>query len=690
MARGAVVGALRVVLGMRSAAFDKGANAAEKRMGRFHARMQGFQRRIGGIGRRLSIGITAPMAAAAGAALRSSLSVVDAQAKMAQSMDTTVVSIQNLTRASELAGISQNDLEGSLRRMTRRVSLAESGTGPAVKALGRLNIAAADLAGLPVDERVNKLVTAIKTLIPEAQQAGVASEIFGDKTGLAMLRLDPETLARAAREVKEFGVAVADVDADQIEAANDAMSALGLVTRGLANQLSVALAPTLQFLAEKGAELSRRFAALSPETRRLIGIGAAVAAALGPVAIGLGFVAAGLAALASPIGVVILGLGAVAGVAALVAAKWDGLVERFPALGEVATRSGNAISAAWEGSKDQFSALVSVLTEGVRSIGALFRGDLQGALENFKGMFSGLGRFFRATVDTWLGILESLLPGSREALTSVVNGITEFFSGLPAELERIGGQIIEGLKRGILEKWESVKSSIKDVFDFVPQSAREVLETRSPSRVFIRIGRDLMDGLGIGIQERTQVAVDALQQGVDQMSGSLDGLGDSADQTSRRFGDMVAGLVTGSQTIGGALSSLGTRLASSGISGLAGALFEGSGLGDLFAGFFDRGGTIPRGQFGVAAERGNELVNGVLVPGPAQVTSRAETARMLSGGSGGVTRLLIEPSEMFRVVATETARGVSVDVMGEGLSEFSRNTLPDRVEQINSDPWRRG
>jgi hypothetical protein len=45
---------------------------------------------------------------------------------------------------------------------------------------------------------------------------------------------------------------------------------------------------------------------------------------------------------------------------------------------------------------------------------------------------------------------------------------------------------------------------------------------------------------------------------------------------------------------------------------------------------------------------------------------------------------------MFRVVATETARGVSVDVMGEGLEEFSRNTLPDRVAQINEDPRRRG
>lgn len=45
-----------------------------------------------------------------------------------------------------------------------------------------------------------------------------------------------------------------------------------------------------------------------------------------------------------------------------------------------------------------------------------------------------------------------------------------------------------------------------------------------------------------------------------------------------------------------------------------------------FAGAFDRGGRIPAGKWGIAGERGPEIIQG-----PAQVTSRRETAEMMKG-----------------------------------------------------------
>src|SRR5690606_9200377 len=47
-----------------------------------------------------------------------------------------------------------------------------------------------------------------------------------------------------------------------------------------------------------------------------------------------------------------------------------------------------------------------------------------------------------------------------------------------------------------------------------------------------------------------------------------------------------------------------------------------------FAGAFDKGGTIPSGQWGIVGEYGPEIVRG-----PAMVTSRVDTARALSGNS---------------------------------------------------------
>ena len=61
---------------------------------------------------------------------------------------------------------------------------------------------------------------------------------------------------------------------------------------------------------------------------------------------------------------------------------------------------------------------------------------------------------------------------------------------------------------------------------------------------------------------------------------------------------------------------------------LAGIFSAASG-GNLFAGFFQNGGFIPRGQFGIVGESGPEIVNG-----PARVTSAADTADILSGAGG--------------------------------------------------------
>lgn len=68
-----------------------------------------------------------------------------------------------------------------------------------------------------------------------------------------------------------------------------------------------------------------------------------------------------------------------------------------------------------------------------------------------------------------------------------------------------------------------------------------------------------------------------------------------------------------------------------------GAAQAGAIMGTTFAGTFDNGGMIPAGQSGIVAEYGDELVNGVVVKGPARVTSREDTAKMMNGGGGSVS-----------------------------------------------------
>lgn len=65
--------------------------------------------------------------------------------------------------------------------------------------------------------------------------------------------------------------------------------------------------------------------------------------------------------------------------------------------------------------------------------------------------------------------------------------------------------------------------------------------------------------------------------------------------------------------------------------------------GQAIAGAFDKGGYIPANQYGIVSELGDEFVNGTLVRGPANVTSRRESSDILAraagqgGGGGDVT-----------------------------------------------------
>ena len=260
-------------------------SSGEKSFRRLSREMEAANQRVGEFYRRVKIAAAvaaAAVAAGAVAMIRSSLDIVDAQAKLAQSLSTTVASIQVLTRASELAGVSFAGIEQATKDLTRRLSQSAAGTGPASKALERLNLSAAELLALPLDERVRKINQAIEGFIPAAERAAIAGQLFGEEGSIAISRIDTATLRQATQDLRDFGVVVSEQDADQIERTNDAISRLGLVWRGLSNQITVRAAPALQAVADALASVSKITGPLGQALKLLfdnIGRLAAIAAA---------------------------------------------------------------------------------------------------------------------------------------------------------------------------------------------------------------------------------------------------------------------------------------------------------------------------------------------------------------------------------------------------------------------------
>jgi lambda family phage tail tape measure protein len=317
-------------------AFDKVGRSAD----RTNQQLAAFARRA-----KIAAAAIATATVAAGVAMvRSGLQTIDAQAKLAASLGTTVESMQILERAGDLAGVSMGQVEQATIQLTRRLSQAASGTGPAVAALDRLKLSAEDLQALPLDERIAVIQGALEQFVPEAERASVASQLFGDRAGLVFTRIDTATLRTATRDVRDFGVAVSQDDAAQIERTNDALSRLGLVWRGFANQLTVAVAPVLEGLANAMAAAARAAgpfgSALGTVLDNLDRLGAYAAVAAGALAISLA-----PAAIAATVAVAGMTRALLASRAAMVRTGWGVAVL---ALGELAYRSGLFAGAADE------------------------------------------------------------------------------------------------------------------------------------------------------------------------------------------------------------------------------------------------------------------------------------------------------------------------------------------------------
>jgi hypothetical protein len=443
--------------------------AGEQGMRRLSREMEAANTRVAAFYRRLQIAAAAAataFAAGAAAMIRSGLQVVDAQAKLAQSLGTTVASIQVLERAGELAGVSMSGIEQATKDLTRRLSQAAAGTGPAVDALERLGLSASTLLALPLDERVGQINQAISDFVPAAERAAVAGQLFGEEGSIAISRIDTAALRQATEDVRDFGVVVSEQDADQIERTNDAISRLGLIWRGLSNQLAVAAAPALEAVADALAALSRTTGPLGQAIRtlfdnigRLASSAAAFAAFIaGRWVAGMVVAAASVRGLATALvflrgALIRTGIGAVVVAAGELIYQFGRLVQAsggFGAalglLGDVAAEVWNRIgilaeilqsraAAAWSGIRGSVAEVLASALEAVVIFGNQTVSTFQGA---FDALVAIWGNLPQTIGDLTIQAANALIAGLEAMLNGAVNGINKLLEGVNAGLAAIG------------------------------------------------------------------------------------------------------------------------------------------------------------------------------------------------------------------------------------------------------------
>jgi hypothetical protein len=445
--------------------------AGARGFGRLSREMEGANARLAAFARRARVAMAAAAAAiavAVTAMIRSGLQTVDAQAKLAASLDTTVESIQVLERAGDLAGVSMGQIEQATMQLTRRLSQAAAGTGPAADALDRLRLSAAELQALPLDQRIALIQDRLAEFVPEAERAAVASQLFGDRAGLVFTRIDTATLRQATQDVRDFGVVVSDQDAAQIERTNDAISRLGLIWRGLSNQLAVAAAPALEAVAGAMAAVARTTGPLGIAIRTLFeNLGRLTAYATGIATLMAGrFVAAKIAAAVSVRGLAmalvilrgallripLIGLVVAAGelihwFARLVRGA-GGFGNALSLLGDLAREvwermqlgsvaMGLSIMASWSEIKATIAEALQASLEAVVSFGNATLNTFQGAFEAIKVLWGALpgtiGDFAFQAANALIAGVEAMLNGVGERINGFLEGINTGLEALGVE-----------------------------------------------------------------------------------------------------------------------------------------------------------------------------------------------------------------------------------------------------------------
>ena len=96
-----------------------------------------------------------------------------------------------------------------------------------------------------------------------------------------------------------------------------------------------------------------------------------------------------------------------------------------------------------------------------------------------------------------------------------------------------------------------------------------------------------------------------------------------------------------------------------------------------YLGAFDNGGKIAAGGAGVVAEKGNELVNGVLVSGPATVTGRTQTADLLNK--------VVENSRSDSAINVTYAPVISVSMDGNAQQNGNSQALIQQMGKLIDD-----
>ncbi|EIZ7347661.1 phage tail tape measure protein [Salmonella enterica] len=374
-----------------------------------------------------------------------------------------------------------------------------------------------------------------------------------------------------------------------------------------------------------------------------------VAAATAVITVGLGILAVVVAAVLGPIAVIRFGLSVLG-------------VKTLPSVAAAVTRTGSALSwlagaplsllrrgmASSGGSVGLLSAPLNSLRRSAGIAGnalktvagaplAVFRAGMSG-IRNVIGMVMNPLAALRGGLTATGGVLRFLVSGPLALLRGALFGISGM---LGAMLSPIGLVVaaLAGVALVVWKYWQPISAFLGGVVEGFKAAAAPISAAFEPLRpVFQWIGdrvqalwgwfSDLLTPVKSTSEELDSAAAmgrrfgEALAEGLNMVMHPLESLKSGVSWLLEKLG------IVSKEAAKAKLPAQVTQQQSATVNSDGKVVLPPGGF-PAYAGMYDTGGIIPRGQFGIVGENGPEIVNG-----PANVTSRRRTAALASVVAG--------------------------------------------------------
>lgn len=176
---------------------------------------------------------------------------IDSIAKTATKLGISSEELIGLQHAAGLSGVE--NLNQSLAKLVKATAEAARGNVEFRRTFSDLNMDVQALARSTPDKQIRMLADAFQKLESPTEKVRLAMKLFGNE-GVSMVNMlngGSAALDDATQRAKDLGVSFNDIDAGQVELANDALSEMGSILTGIYRQLAIEVAPLVTVLARK-------------------------------------------------------------------------------------------------------------------------------------------------------------------------------------------------------------------------------------------------------------------------------------------------------------------------------------------------------------------------------------------------------------------------------------------------------